>query len=118
MVTPLATLEESWEPHSNDQQVHSTRREPDLRPTKPEDPTAICEEVEISIRRVKSLVSLSQKLGDEYKRQPRVSLKQTSDLRLQSAESVREIQERIQLLEARSEKLEAAKEKGGETDGR
>ena len=54
--------------------------------------------------------SLKQR-GDQYKQQLRASLKQTSDLRLESAEGSRELRGRVEMLEEKVRKSEAAKEK-------
>ena len=52
--------------------------------------------------------SLKQR-GDKYKQQLFASLKQTSDLRLESAERSRELRERVEMLEEKVRKSEAAK---------
>ena len=64
-----------------------------------------------SMRQIERTVKSLKQRGDQYKQQLRVSLKQTSDLRLESAEGSRELRERVEMLEEKLRRSEAAKER-------
>ena len=63
------------------------------------------------MRQIERTVRSLKQRGDHYKQQLRVSLKQTSDLRLESAEGSRELRERVEMLEEKLRRSEVAKER-------